>query len=82
MGLCKFASRAYDEALVLFESTLEINPHIKSIQRYSKELRKAQASPRVERQKLTDALEDYKRSIAPSAESPQRKFDDPETPEN
>ena len=56
MGLCKFASRAYDEALVLFESTLEINPHIKSIQRYSKELLKGAGQSSSRETKLTDAL--------------------------
>jgi tetratricopeptide (TPR) repeat protein len=79
MGLCKFASRSFDEALALFESTLEINPHIESIQRYSKELRKAQATPRVEPQKLSDAIEDFKRSLAESSDL--FKDDNPETPE-
>lgn len=80
MGLCKFGMRCYDEALMMFESTLEINPRIESIQRHSKQLRKMMEKPRVEQQKLKDVLEDYKRSIAPSSDSSQRKDDDSETP--
>ena len=80
MGLCKFGMRCYDEALMVFESTLEINPRIESIQRHSKQLRKMMEKPRVEQQKLKDVLEDYKRSIAPSSDSSQRKDDDSETP--
>ena len=80
MGLCKFGMRCYDEALMMFESTLEINPRIESIQRHSKQLRKMMEKPRVEQQKLKDVLEDYKRSIAPSSDLSQRKDDDSETP--
>ena len=80
MGLCKLGMRCYDEALMMFESTLEINPRIESIQRHSKQLRKMMEKPRVEQQKLKDVLEDYKRSIAPSSDSSQRKDDDSETP--
>lgn len=80
MGLCKFGMRCYDEALMMFESTLEINPRIESIKGQSKRLRKMMEKPRVEQQKLKDVLEDYKRSIAPSSDSSQRKDDDSETP--
>ena len=80
MGLCKFGMRCYDEALMMFESTLEINPRIDSIKGQSKRLRKMMEKPRVEQQKLKDVLEDYKRSIAPSSDSSQRKDDDSETP--
>ena len=80
MGLCKLGMRCYDEALMMFESTLEINPRIDSIKGQSKRLRKMMEKPRVEQQKLKDVLEDYKRSIAPSSDSSQRKDDDSETP--
>ena len=80
MGLCKLGMRCYDEALMMFESTLEINPRIESIKGQSKRLRKMMEKPRVEQQKLKDVLEDYKRSIAPSSDSSQRKDDDSETP--
>ena len=80
MGLCKFGMRCYDEALMMFESTLEINPRIESIKGQTKRLRKMMEKPRVEQQKLKDVLEDYKRSIAPSSDSSQRKDDDSETP--
>ena len=80
MGLCKLGLRCYDEALMMFESTLEINPRIDSIKGQSKRLRKMMEKPRVEQQKLKDVLEDYKRSIAPSSDSSQRKDDDSETP--
>ena len=79
MGLCKLGMRCYDEALMMFESTLEINPRIESIKGQSKRLRKMMEKPRVEQQKLKDVLEDYKRSIAPSSDSSQRKDDDSET---
>ena len=80
IGLCKFATKKYDDALHFFELTLKVNPHIESIQRYARELRKTQAKPRIEMSKFNDAMNEYKKSIEIEKDEEQAPKKDEESP--